>query len=429
MERTKPRRGNSCKDATREAALGRRLADFWMRASNVDRRGLPETLRRCETLRGESQNDPRIDYAFGLVQLRQLKNKDAQSQFLLATKRTGETYWPAWQALIWTHGAARETIAAYDRLTEMTNRLVEIDDSSKDAMAAEQVGWIGQSMAAFDKMSDSPKAREAWSRQDEVLRGLLSVKLLAAYNSGPKEVEARHALLEDDIRSTRDKTLEKREQERIEKQTKADQDLESAQEKRDDLKKTAEEWKNSLDDQLANLDKQLSLLEKDHGLLEKRGLSIVESQNQLSREMNQILTRGGTNKLLAEAEIEQRGLQKARLQVEYDQTVVAAQRVTQKAQGLVQQRNGVIQQYQKATGQLVKQDASLDKWQGRLKKDTEKLKGPVDDKGSAVMGKLKQAQSFRTYVEFDVAKQRNRLLESFGIEASDKLGSSATKQH
>ena len=422
----------------REAALGRRLIDFFDEGYKRGPKVLPEAHRRYEALRGESPNDPRIDYAFGLVHLRQLKNKEAQTQFLLATKRTGEPYWPAWQALIWTHGTAKETTVAYERLTEMAKRLVQIDNAPEDAAVAEQFDWIGQSMAAFEKMTDTPKAREAWLRQDEALRELLGEKLLAAYNSGQDEVHTRHALLEDDIRSTRDKTLEKREQERVDQQTKTEKDLESAQEKRDELKKTAEEWKKSLDDQLLNLDKQLSRLERDHSLLEKRGQSIVESQIQLGRQMTQLQlqqqqasSNNSKNKLGPQVNfdvaMEQLQLQKRRYQVEYDQTLVAAQQVTQKAQGFIQQRNGVIQQYQKATGQLVKQDATLDKWQGRLKKDTEKLKGPVDDKVPAVTNKIKQVRTFRTYIELDVMEQRDRLLDSFGVAMPEKPDKPRTK--
>ncbi|MBC8113031.1 MAG: hypothetical protein H7062_01515, partial [Candidatus Saccharimonas sp.] len=390
---------------------------------------LPDAQRRYETLRSDSQNDPRIDYALGLVYLRQLKNKEAQTQFLLATKRTGEPYWPAWQALIWTHGTAKETTVAYERLTEMAKRLVKLDNAPELDAVAEQVDWIGQSMAAFEKMGETTKAREAWMRQDETLRELFAGKLLGAYNSGLEEVHTRHALLEDDIRTTRDKTLEKREQERIEKQSKVGKDLESTKEKRDGLKKTAEEWKKILDDQLLNFDKQLSRLERDHTFLEKRGQSIVESQIQLGREMTLLQQRASAGnqpnnqfgtQTNYEAQMDQLQLQKVRYQAEYDQTLVAAQQVTQKAQGLIQQRNGVVQQYQKATGQLVQQDASLDKWQGRLKKDTEKLKAPADDKVPAVTNKIKQVRSFRTYIELDVIEQRDRLLDSFGVTMPEK---------
>ena len=426
------------KDSAREAALGRRLVEFFDEGFKRSPKVLPDAQRRYETLRADSQNDPRIDYALGLVQLRQFKQKEAQTQFQLATKRIGEPYWPAWQALIWTHGTAKETTAAYDRLTEMAKRLVKLDNSQEDTVVAEQIDWIGQSMAAFEKMADSPKSREAWMKEDEALRELFVGKLLVAYDNGQDEVHTRHALLEDDIRSTRDKTLEKREQERIEKQTKTDKDLESTREKRDGLKKTAEEWKKSLDEQLLNFDKQLSRLERDHTFLEKRGQSIVESQIQLGREMTLLQQRASASgghqpnnrfgtQTNYEAQMEQLQLQNARYQAEYDQTLVAAQQVTQKAQGLIQQRNGVIQQYQKATGQLVKQDASLDKWQGRLKKDTEKLKAPVDDKVPAVTNKIKQVSSFRTYIELDVMEQRDRLLDSFGVAMPDKPDRPGTK--
>jgi hypothetical protein len=422
------------KNAVRESALGEQLVVFFEEGFKRGPRVAAEAQQRYKSISADSSNDPRIDYAFGLVQLRQLKNKEAQASFKIATNRPGKPYWPAWQALIWTHGAAKETVFAYDRLTEMAKRLVETDNAPEDANVVEQVGWIGKSMAAFDKLADTPKSREAWSRQDEVLRELLGEKLLTAYDAGRDEIHVRHALVEDEIRSTRDKTLEKNEQKRVEKQSKTEKDLESTKEKRDELKKTAEDFKKSLDEQLQNLDKQLSLLEKDHALLEKRGQSIVNSQNQLSLEMTQLQqeSMSGAGKknqgFNYEAAIDQRRLKQTQLQVEYDKTLIAAQQVTQKAQGLVQQRTGLVQQFQKATGQLVKQDATLDKWQGRLKKNTEKLKAPADDKGPAVMAKIKQAQSFRTYIELDVVKQSEHLLESYGIVMLDKPEEPATKQ-
>lgn len=423
----------SPKEAARENALGRRLIELFDGGFQRGSKSLPEAQRRYEQLRSESKNDPRVDYSYGLVLLRQLRNKEAQAQFLLATKRPGAPYWPAWQALIWTHGVSKEMTLAYERLTELAKQLVKVEDAAEDDTVAEIVDWIGQSMAAFEKMADSPKSRDAWLREDETLRELFQGKLIETYNTGHEDVHARHALLEDDIRITREKTLEKRERERIDKQTQIGKDLESAGEKKESLKKSADEMKKAFDDQLLNFDKQLSRLERDYGFLEKRAASIIESQLQLDREMSLLQTRATTNtnsnapasrtingQSNYEAQMQNLQGQKFKYQAEYDQTLGAAQQVTQRAQVLIQQRTAAVLQYQKASGQIVQQDAKLDKWQDRLKKDGQKLKEPSSDKVAAVTGKINQVRSFRTYIELDVIEQRDRVLDSFGVAMPDK---------
>jgi len=72
-------------------------------------------LAAARTLAGE---DPRIDFAYGLVLLRHGQSRQAAAQFELAIGRPGATYQPAWKALIWTHLTDRQYEKGLGRLDE-----------------------------------------------------------------------------------------------------------------------------------------------------------------------------------------------------------------------------------------------------------------------------------------------------------------------
>src|SRR5262245_7096711 len=62
---------------------------------------LPVAQKKYQVARKVAGEDPRLDYAYGLVLLKQAQHKQALVQFEAAIGRPGPAYWPAWQALIW----------------------------------------------------------------------------------------------------------------------------------------------------------------------------------------------------------------------------------------------------------------------------------------------------------------------------------------
>lgn len=51
----------------RDAVIGRRLGEFFEEGFKRGPKVIPDSQRRYESLRAESKNDPRVDYAMGLV--------------------------------------------------------------------------------------------------------------------------------------------------------------------------------------------------------------------------------------------------------------------------------------------------------------------------------------------------------------------------
>ena len=390
-----------------------------------------EARRLYDMATSESRGDARIEYAYGLVLLKQLKNKEALTQFQSATRSSGTEYLPAWQALVWMHFTGKDYGAGYERLRDYAKRLVDPNrkiDSLDQENGAE---WIGKVLAALQKTVDTIKQKESLRREDEALTDLLGPQLRPAILRGKSSVHSLHSLLEEDVQQTRVAEQAKEEKERAEKELQVKKDLEASAEKRESLKKSAEESKKYLDEQLATFDKQLTRLERDYDFLQKRIVSIAASQVQLNLEMSLISNRptnGAQNNTGLGAQqlavaYEQRKaaleLQGIRYQIEMDQTVANTLAVSQKAQALIGQRSALVRQYERTTGTLVQQDSALDKWQERLKKDGERLKSQPKTKTAPLTNKIQQARSFRTYVDLDLNLERDQLLDTFGVAIVD----------
>lgn len=392
----------------------------------IGRESLPKAKVVYDTSVKSGDNSPELAYAYGLVLLKQFKPKDAVVQLRLAADHPEAPYWPAWQALIFSHFTAKETTAGYDRLFEFAKRLqnsqpeVSLDEQKQFAQ------WMGQLVGGLDKLAESPKAEETVRKNDLRLRDLLSEDLQTSYDEGRHDTEDAAMLVEVELDEAKTQQQAKNEQERIEKLSKTEADAEAAKKKAEAVKKSEEDWKRWLDDQLKQNDRLLARLEKDYGLLERRAQENLETQNQIDRQVNSIrqqslqaaqqkkTTRNNARnngQLTPDQRVDQLLNQKIQLQFEVDRLSQEAFSVSQNAARVVQQRDLAMKKYQQMTGQLVKEEAAVQKWQDRLKKDTTKLKAPASDKGGAVTRTLTKAKSLRTYIDFDVADERQKLLD------------------
>ncbi|MBS0205566.1 MAG: hypothetical protein JSS49_21900 [Planctomycetes bacterium] len=429
---------------TADSVVGRRLVEMFTAGYEPGSEHLKQARRSYVAALDESKGDPRVEYALGLVLVKQLKNQEAVSHFQKAAHQSGSDYWPAWQALIWSHFVARDYARGYDRVKAYARRMVDPQSPTDMSERRQSAEWIGQVIAALQKSVDTVKQREALLNVDEELKDILGPDLVSSMDRGKINVNSLHSAMEEDVQQTREQALDKQKKEAAEKEAQLAKDLEASAEKREALKKTAEDQKKYLDERLAECDKTLKRLERDYEFLQKRTLSITLSQAQLNTEMatldqqvanlssnsNNSRSPSSNGNLLANAYRQRMAVlevQILRYQVELDQTLGSAMVVSKQAQFVVGQRVAAIRQYERATGQLVQEDSKLDHWQDRLKKDGEKLKTPPKGKSQAVANKIKQARSFRTYVDLDLLLERDRLLDSFGVampEAPEKSNGS-----
>jgi len=404
--------------STAENALGQRVAEMFQVGFARGPRAMQESQRLYDSLQREASHNPRIDYAHGLVLMRLLRNKEAKADFLLATKRSGDPYIPAWQALIWLNFNAKEYDDGYDRLLEFT-RLIHVFDRLPDTTRHDAVFWVGRVMAARELTLDSNQSRETWMQTEKKLTGLLSEGSIEAYNGGKEDVRARHSMLEDEIRQTREKDKERQAEQREKKLENIGKSLGAANDKRENLKKSAAEMKEEFEEQTTAFKKQMERAEKDYAFMERRGMTLMASMLTLDQQINLLQQNRGFNANRLAALQNQRFI----FDTDFQIAAIAAQQVSMRAQKLTEDRAEYIAQYQKATGEIVQEDASVEKWKERtLKQATELKKAEKKPKptATAVASKIQAATSFRTYVDLDPQSERDKVLLSFGITHETK---------
>jgi hypothetical protein len=409
-----------------EAVLGRRVSEMFQVGFARTPRAFNEVQRLYDSLLHDDGENARIDYAHGLVLLRLMKNKEAQAEFLVATRRSGIPYWPAWEALIWSNFIARDYDAGYERLVEFS-RLVQQSDEISEEARHDEIHWIGRVMAALELTLDSIQVRESWLQSEKKLTGLSGIDAIEIYNSGKQDVYIRHSLLEDDIRQTREKGKERQIAKLEKKQEQFEKTLDAAKSRRENLKRSAAEMKESLTEQTAVYEKQMARLERDYGFVERRAGMLTRSMTAIDQEIATLQFRkknfqansasnGRIDQMIAQLQ-NQRWIYEA----DFQRAAVAAQQISATAQALTEERTELVDRYQKLTGELIEVGAGVEKWKERTLKQVETLKkAEATVKQPATSGKIQLARSFRTYVDLDLFAERDRVLDSFGVTPANK---------
>ena len=417
-----------------ESALAGHLKNAFEEGFVIGPRHLQEAVKNLNLARRAAPGDPRVEYAHGLVLLKQSQMKPAVAQFEAALKQDGR-YWLAWQAVIWAclvdkqYDAGLNKLDDYARVVQAAENPDEVSEAQRDAAR-----WIGQLIEALTRCADSRKLHDLLAAHQVHLLETFGDELSEAVEAGREAIRDREFALEHAAgvaRQIADKEKERRKQE---KSSKIDKDLEGLGKAAEDAKKSAEEWKEWLDDTLAKADKQLGLHERDYKFLEQRAESLMQSITLVGREIT-VLELGistmnprTTSPLAgqqAQFQLQQRQNQMFGYQLDYNATVGRMSDVAQQGSLLTQQRAEAIQRYEKETGQLVKKNADLAKWTARLKDEKQKLtvQKPVAKAGKkAAAGDKKQAFTLKNYLplEFDVEKER--VLSSLALSPKDDGG-------
>jgi len=405
-----------------DGPLGKRVANLFQIGYGRGPRAASDTQRAYESLRTSADGDPRIDFAHGLIQLRQLKQSDAQSDFIAATKRPGKIYLPAWETLIWCNFVGKEFDEGLETLVKFA-RLVQESKDLTDSVRRDEVYWVGRVMAAAELSLDSVQSRESWLQAEMKLTTLYHPDWIESYHGGKEDVHVRHGLLEDEIRQAREKSKVRQAAAIEKKQDRLEKSLDNARTKRENLKKSAADAKDDLDDLSASFEKQMQRLEKDYSFLERRGMTLLNSMLLLDQQIN-TPTQSFRNQPATVNNPQKMALyqnQRLVLETEFQRVAYLSQQVSTNAERLMQQRSEFLQQHQRATGEMSQEAAALEKWRDRTLKQASVLK-----KNEATLNaqfdpaKVQSVSSFRTYIELDLNAERDKVLQSFGVPVETK---------
>jgi hypothetical protein len=379
--------------------------------------------------------DWRIDYATGLVYLKQSQMKPAIARFEAAARSEGPAGWRAWQALIWSRFVARENDEGFKDLDEFAAVVKKAGPS--DGTSPEQrdaARWMGQLLESLVRCNESKKFREQVSDHEARLTEALGSELSEAVESGREFIRDREIELGREAEAASAEAAQSKKRRKQEEADSIAKKTTGIKETKENNAKSAEDWKKFLDETLEKTEKQLTKLETDYQDLDRQAATHMEAYNRSGQLFTRYLIAAppGTNMLDLRNEMES-------YRAQYNATIARMSAVLAQATQIVEQRTQVTADYQKATGDIVKENAKLDKWSARLKDQKQKLEddqpaGKVAKGAKAAKAKpakpapadKKQQFTLKTFLPLDLERERDRLLESY---AASKSGGEVEESH
>jgi hypothetical protein len=370
------------------------------------------------------RNDPRVDYAWGLVLLKHRRTREAERQFQTAAARTTPAYLPASQAVVWLQLARKQYVPGFKSLRAFIDSVA--DDKRPAADAAERLSaaeWTGRAIAALNEIPLTDRQKADVKRLDVAAEQQFRDRMLAAYRKGKQAVKSLAGELSVDAVKTRvlaGKKLAKKEKQTRKEIASRKDDVDKSQES---LKLTAEQWKDWLEDQEKQTKRSLTRGTKELAILESRRASLTRSYLLAARQKTLLLAtmrRGDPNSErttpitpsandIALGRIQQT---LAAYELQYQRTVQQMNATRQAAATAVQNYRAAVKRYHTATGKIAKSNTELAKLESHLKQQERKLQQSNVKQVAAVKQMKKRQASFTTYVKFDVDAEKKRLLES-----------------
>jgi hypothetical protein len=414
-------------DADDEALAGQ-LKEAFDEGYVVGPKRLKDAQKHLAQARKTAPGDPRIDYANGLVLLKQGQAKPATAQFEAAVTRDGVAYWPAWQTAIWAllgdkqyeHGLKR--LGEFAAIVRQSEKPDEVSELQREAAR-----WMGQLLEAVAHLPETKKFEDLLAENEIKVLDTLGDKLSEALEEGRELMRARQSELDQVAGAARSNADRKKALKAQDKSEQIEKNLEGADKEKEDAKKSEADWKKWLDDMLAASDKLLGQLEKDYTVLEQRSQSLFQSYTlagtqltALQLSMSPQNLKNMNTQALNNLQEQYVACQNQMLgyQVEYNMTQGKMSDVSDRGAQAMQARTQGIKRYEDATGQLVKKAKDLDKWTTRMKAEKKKL---VTQKTTAKKGapEKKVPVSLKTVLPINLEHERDRLLASFAGAAKE----------
>lgn len=409
-------------------------------------KGIAEAKQAHAILKKDSEKgtQAKADYALGLVLVKQLKYREAQSAF--ADARQAQPLFGAWEGEIWCRLAAKDLKGAYPLLESYAKLIVNDSTPATKEQRDAAAGWLGRTLAALAQTLDTPKAKELHETQTRLVVSILGEEHRAEFDQGGAAVvagadeatltvpvEASPVAPTQPDGSAADKPSippgdgkadttaakpegslkTKRESEELARVEKTQKKSEKA---RENVKKTAEQWKLWYDDNIAKADITLNQLVQSASGLQARMVAVQNEYQRLKQRESQLARLNPKPGSAAYAELTNLSNQAGALAGEGQQLSLDLGNVQRQGAAALQQRAAIVRTYEQATGQLVKQDANLKRIQEKLaEKKGEGAAGGAAAKVAKGAAKKVKTPAFKEVAPFDTEIRRDALLLELGL--------------
>jgi hypothetical protein len=390
-------------------------------------KGLETSQALYRELQRNDQLDPRVSFAFALVQMRNLKY-DVARRLLdeVLAARPGDA--PARRAKVWVLTITQNYSAALVEMEKLARNLAPEQPAPKQqktaqlAAATESVEsssaeFLGRVMGFIDGPAARAVPEHVRADYRKRLVAPLSTADRQSFDEAYSTVQKRFAELSLDREQTKAdaKLDQQKRQERIQEELK--QDRASLAREKSSLQARNEKLAADVKRELADLDSQARPLVTRQARLEAQGIAITREMARLEVEISQLLLLADSSEHEFEAlelRAAARRLSIAQGRYDVDLRAINAELATLAAQRvqLAAQRQGAIARNRAEADQVDRRATDLRTADRRLSTEEKRASQPVGGNTAAVVALAAKARAFTTYEPFPFEEERARLLQS-----------------
>ncbi len=368
-------------------------------------------------LQAEGRPDPRLSYAFALVQMRNQKYDEAR-KLLDVALAADKSDVAARRAKVWVLAITQKYTAALVELETLVKQVAAApggDDPEADAIRL--IEFAGRVMGFIDGPAAQTLNEHVRADYRKRLVAPLSATQRKSFEEGYEAVQRRFAELNLDRQQTRAdaKADEERRQERILQDV--ERDRAALAQETSKLQEQAEKVSAEVKRELSNIDAQLRPLGARQTRLEAQAAAIVREMAGLEVEIARLLELsdlvedpGEALRLRAEARRLDIALGRYGVGlrgVEGEMATVAAQRVA-----LARQRQVALAQQRAYAERIERRAGDLRRAEKRIAGQEDRASQPAGGVTAAVVSLSSRAKAFTTYEDFPFEEERARLLQS-----------------
>ena len=410
--------------------------------------GLKQAEEKLNAVVELCPEDPRATFAYGLVLLKHSQYDQAIKRFDSIGEMAKPPYLPAFRGTIWIRILRKDYEPAVLDLVNLTRAWQAIElGPLPEWVQDDYVAWTGRMVGFLDGPVDNRSVDALLEKCVAEIGGLLSRPQLDLFKAARNDVLdefAAKANAQDQAR------LEaKRQQEKAAEETKArlTEEASATKTEKKQVEKSAEELEKSLKAEVAAIDNQFNGLAREYDRLDLRARNVsnyiraidqeiatlINQRTQLQVEQNPPPSgtgndpkKTGTSKtppqpsstntqqiLVISATIDLRNRDRLRYQADYDRLEIQARDVQRQGTALLSRRQSLINDYQTTTGKLYKEKESLAAKEKFLERRKQEVSKPATGSTGQVKALGQTAKALRTYVDFNLELEKQRLLDSF----------------
>jgi hypothetical protein len=417
--------------------LNNTLGEFW-----AAKKGVEQAAAMSGEADWKALTDPRLQYCYGILLLKNNKYDDALKQF----GSVEDLYLPAMRAKIWLNVLREKYEAALSdmpRIVRAVQQAVAAEKQTSNADSADErrfldevyIPWLGE-LVGYIAGPGAAKLGEAKAKavqerckttEAEIFK-LIDDRHRKLFESGRQDTLDAYAEMTGAQHSAREEGIEKQKKEQAEAKERLDETKAKLDTEKRELESKSSKADEQLRNDLASIDRQLADIEQRKKPLDNRARQLTQQINTLEQEITSLTNRRAqaiTAKDTATADrlkitIDQRTTERTARRGEFGQVQSQVEDLVRQSAPLNNKRQLLMRQHEKTAGNIAKEAKGLDRRAQMVQRGQRDASKNAPGQSGKAKSVAQAATALRTYVDLDVEHERAEILKTIAPSGVEK---------